>query len=100
MCILATYLLETVVEIRYLNVFLEEILRMKSNFFFKNSFEYTKTIFLIIKNMQKICQKREKERKKKKKKKKEKKLSLLFSLLGGVYLYFSTSFCCFCFGCL
>jgi hypothetical protein len=45
MCILATYLLETVVEIRYLNVFLEAILGMKSNFFKKISFEYTKTIF-------------------------------------------------------
>jgi hypothetical protein len=33
--ILATYLLESVVEMRYLNVFLEEILGMKSNFFLK-----------------------------------------------------------------
>jgi hypothetical protein len=71
---LATYLLENFVEIMYLNLFLDQILGMKSNFFKKKSFEYTKTIFLIQKIREIFANKRERERKKKEKRKKKKKV--------------------------
>ncbi len=47
---------------------------MKSNFFKKKSFEYTKTIFLIQKIREIFANKRERERKKKEKRKKKKKV--------------------------